>query len=308
MRRRQFVILAVTALAWFAVGGIAAAQQSASAPKRHDIRKQFNVPYVERDGRWLLLDAYLPEGPGPHPAVVVIHGGAWKMGNKAQLALHAAALARAGFAAFCIQYRLAPEHKWPAQLLDCKAAVVWIRQHAAQYRLRADWVAAYGYSAGAHLACMLGTTDPEDGLEDPDHRGDSSVQAVVAGGTPCDFTVVPPRARWLVYWLGRTRAEAPELYVQASPISHVDAGDAPTLCYHGTADRLVPIGPVRRYVARLREVGVRAELLEIEGGGHITTPFDQRVPVRMVSFLREVLADPSGGGRQRANSSQAEAR
>ncbi len=288
----------VTAITiWYGICGatVAAGADEDRAGSRRRYRVQFNVPYVVRDGEKLFLDAYVPQGPGLHPAVLVIHGGAWRMGNKAQLALHAAALARAGFAAFCIQYRLAPEHKWPAQLLDCKAAVVWLRNNAARYNLRTDWVAAYGYSAGAHLACMLGTTGPEDGFEDPAHPGDSSVQAVIAGGTPCDFTVVPPRARWLVYWLGRTRAEAPELYVRASPISHVDPGDAPTLCYHGTADRLVPVGPVRRYVAKLSSVGVRAELMLIEGAGHITAPFDPRVAPRMVAFLKETLTAARGG-------------
>jgi len=250
---------------------------------------QFNIPYVRRGEQILKLDAYVPTGAGPHPAIVVIHGGAWKMGNKAQLALHAAALARAGFACFCIEYRLAPEHKWPAQLLDCKAAVVWIRAHADRFQLRRDWVAAYGYSAGAHLACMLGTTGPEDGFEDPEHRGDTSIQAVAAGGTPCDFTVVPPRARWLVYWLGKTRLEAPELYRRASPINYVDPSDPPTLFYHGTADRLVPLPPVRRYVDRLREVGVRAELVEIPDAGHIMAPFTRKAIESVVEFFRSAL-------------------
>ncbi len=275
-----------TVVYWLA-GGARVLAGTGVTPREAGYTTYFNVPYAERGKEELLLDAYIPNGSGPFPAVVVIHGGAWRMGNKAQLALHAARLARAGFAAFCINYRLAPAHKWPAQIHDCKAAVVWVRRHAAQYKVRPDWIAAYGYSAGAHLACMLGVTDPKDGFEDPGSKGDSSVQAVCAGGTPCDFTIIPPRARWLTFWLGKTRGEDPELYRRASPISFVDPSDPPTLLYHGAADQLVPLPPVRRYVQLLRSQGIEAELVVIPDAGHILAPFVPTAIDSVVSFLRK---------------------
>lgn len=268
-------------------GPLAGEKGLAGAGATYEYDVHYNVPFAQRGAETLLLDAYIPRGEGPFPGVVVIHGGAWRMGNKAQLALHAARLARAGFASFCISYRLAPKHKWPAQIHDCKAAVVWIRQHAAEYKVRPDFIAVYGYSAGAHLACMLGVTEPEDGFEDPASPGDSSVQIVCAGGTPCDFRMIPPRATWLTFWLGKTRAEDPELYSRASPITFVDSGDPPTLLYHGESDSLVPLLPVRNYLRTLRAHGVPAELVIIPGAGHILAPFAPEAIESVIRFLRE---------------------
>lgn len=121
-----------------------------------EIRK--NIVYSKVADRELLLDAWVPNKEGTHAAVLVVHGGAWRSGDRKQLGGYANALAKRGFACFAIDYRLAPNHKFPAQIDDCREAVKWIRSHAAEYKVDPDKLGAIGYSAGGHLVCLLATT------------------------------------------------------------------------------------------------------------------------------------------------------
>ncbi len=112
-----------------------------------------NIVYSTVADRELLLDAWVPNEEGCHPAVLVVHGGAWRFGNRKQLRGYANALAKRGFACFAIDYRLAPNDKFPAQIDDCREAVKWIRAHAAEYTVDPNKLGAIGYSAGSHGAC-----------------------------------------------------------------------------------------------------------------------------------------------------------
>src|SRR5687767_6527967 len=94
-----------------------------------------SVPYAKPAGEELTADVYLPKGTQAHPAVLVVHGGAWTIGNKSHLSFAAKQFAEAGFCAVAINYRLAPKHKFPAQLEDCLAAVAWMRANAEKYRI-----------------------------------------------------------------------------------------------------------------------------------------------------------------------------
>ena len=86
-----------------------------------------DIVYKEIDGKKLKLNAYVPKGDGPFPSVLVVHGGAWRSGSRTQLTMYAKSLARRGYSCFAINYRLAPKHKSPAQIEDCRDAVRWIR-------------------------------------------------------------------------------------------------------------------------------------------------------------------------------------
>ena len=139
-----------------------------------------DIVYSKVGDRELLLDAYLPEKGGPSPAVLVVHGGAWRMGNRKQLRGYAEALAKTGFVCFAIDYRLAPEHKFPAQIEDCRSAVKWMRANAAHYKVDPKKLGAIGYSAGGHLVSLLGTTGEAPTKENG--NVDTRLQVVVAGG------------------------------------------------------------------------------------------------------------------------------
>ncbi len=249
-----------------------------------------DVTYVERGGEPLVADICVPNEPGPLPAVLLVHGGAWRMGNKAHMRIYADKLAAAGFTCVSINYRLAPKHTFPAQIEDCKSAVRWMRKNADKYKIDPTRVGAVGYSAGGHLVALLGATDPSCGLEGPDADATSTrLQCVVAGGAPCDFRLMPPQIDRLAYWLGGTRGEKPEAYELASPLKFVTADDPPTLFFHGDADSLVPIFGAKAMIKRMTEVGVPAELCTLPGAGHVPAFLDPKASDETVKYFEEHL-------------------
>ncbi len=257
-----------------------------------EFEAHYGVDYVERDSGPLKADTYIPKDPGPHPGVLVVHGGAWRMGTRAQLSGVAQQLAMHGFSAVAISYRLAPKDKFPAQIEDCKAAVRWMRSHADELKLDPKRIGGFGYSAGAHLVTLLGTTDVEDGLEgvdDPASQPSTRLQAVVGGGTPCDFRDMPPHYRWLSFWLGGTRGELAEQYRLASPASFVTADDPPMFFFHGENDDLVPITQPQGMCQIMKHAHVPAELYVVPKLGHIAAAMDRTALSKSLDFFNSQL-------------------
>ena len=247
-----------------------------------------DVTYVEREGRPLKADVYLPPGSGPFPGVLLVHGGAWRSGRKGQMIAYGQDLAAAGLVAVSIDYRLAPEHTFPAQIEDCKSAVRWMRASAATYKIDPYRVGAMGYSAGGHLVALLGTTDPTCGLEGPDADGTSTrVHCVVAGGAPCDFRLIPKDLDNFAYWLGGTRGQKPQAYESASPLKFASRDDPPMLFIHGDADRLVPLRGPRRMISQLTDLGVPTRLYLVPGAGHVQAFTDEGARREAVKFFEE---------------------
>ncbi|MES0874770.1 alpha/beta hydrolase [Sinimarinibacterium thermocellulolyticum] len=213
----------------------------------------------------LLADVYRPEGAGPHPAVLLIHGGAWKRGDRAQVERLAERIAARGFVVVNITYRLVPAHIYPAQLHDVQQALRWMRDEGARHGIDPARIATFGYSAGGHLAALAGHVANDAELGDPRTR----VQAIVAGGTPADLTLYPG-GRLVPAFLGGTRDRIPERFREASPAFHVDAEDPPVFIYHATLDQLVPLEQAERYKSALDAAGVVNELFLIRGHGHIS--------------------------------------
>ena len=253
--------------------------QEPDAGGKKAFRIEQDIVYATPGGVELRLDAYLPNGTETTPAVLVVHGGAWRGGSKQQLALYARELAARGYAAFAISYRLAPDHRFPAQIEDCRAAVKWIRKNAKKYRVDPKRIGAVGYSAGGHLVALLGCTGA-----DKEHA-DTRLAAVVAGGAPCDFRDFPARAKVLADWLGGTRQEAPDVYTAASPAAFVSAKAPPMFFYHGTDDRIVKSDDPAAMVKALKEAGVEAELYLVEGAGHIAAALNDEARRRAWQFL-----------------------
>ncbi|MHC4393695.1 MAG: alpha/beta hydrolase fold domain-containing protein [Planctomycetota bacterium] len=263
----------------------------------NEVHIEKDLVYAQPDGVTLHLDAYTPKNQAaPMPAVVLIHGGSWRGGSKRQVKEHATRLAKAGIAAFAIQYRLAPQHKWPAQIHDCKAAVRWVRSQARRRQLDPQRIGAFGYSAGGHLATLLALTGPQHGLDEPGANLNVSagVQAVVAGGAPCDFTWMPRRIDVLGYWLGGSRRKNPDAYRNASPLTYVSAERAettpPLLFFHGKWDIVVnPLMGPRKTVSRLRRAGVDATIQWIPGAGHAIAMRHKRSYQLTVDFMKRHL-------------------
>ncbi len=232
-----------------------------------------DLQYGEVDGYPLLLDAYLPADDGIHPAVVNIHGGGWRNGDKAGAtrAVRGDLLIPAGVAIFSLNYRLSGTAPYPAAVDDCLAAVRWIREHAAELKVDADNMAVWGGSAGGHLTLMMAFLEP--GPEDLDADGQQLTnffRCAVTKNPPTDFTADDEMhtERALVAFMAATRDEAPERYAEASPLTHLSADDPPVFDMHGTADRTVPYNQSLLLQARMAELDVPLTLITFEGVGH----------------------------------------
>ncbi|HYW80732.1 MAG TPA: alpha/beta hydrolase [Thermoguttaceae bacterium] len=249
-----------------------------------------DIVYAKYGDRDVMLDLYLPEKIDKKPiaCIVVIHGGGWRSGNKERFARFAADLAEHGYAAACIGYRLLPEVTFPAPIVDCKAAVRWVRANAEKYSIDPDRIGAIGGSAGAHLVAMLGTSHQVAELEgDGGQPGVSSrIHAVVALATPADLT------RY-----GQRIGMAKKMIQLTSPITHVDDQSAPILLIHSDDDPVVPYQMSVDLKAKYEAKGVRAELVTIERGGHAFWNSQKWFPdtmTRAKKFFDEVLGDPTG--------------
>jgi acetyl esterase/lipase len=263
-----------------------------SATHAGEIDVVYGQDYVARDSGPLKADVYMPKGAGPFPGVIVVHGGAWKMGTRAQLAGVAHMLADHGYTAVAISYRLAPQYKFPAQIDDCKSAVRWMRTEAAKWKIDPEHVGGFGYSAGAQLVALLGTTDAHDGLEgvaDPSKLPSTRLQAVAAGGTPCDFRPIPPNVDGLAFWLGDTPGHVPEQYRLASPAAFVTPDDPPMFLFHGESDDIVPRLSPERMQTELSAAGVPVELYVVPHCGHIMACMNIDAINRSIAFLDKYL-------------------
>lgn len=232
------------------------------------------------------FDLFLPkdEGEKLRPAVIVIHGGAWRSGDKKQLRMLAELFARRGYVAAAINYRLAPKYSYPAQLDDCQRAVRWLRKNAKEYKIDTKRFGAAGASAGGHLALLLGTRETRND-SDPELKGISSkVQCVLSIFGPTDFTDEryvqasrnPIHGRALIEFVGKPYDEAPNLWKEVSPLHHVSPDDAPTFIIHGDQDLLVPLEQSEKFAEELKKVKVEVQLVVIKGMGHGPTTPEQR--------------------------------
>lgn len=237
--------------------------------------------YVERDGKPLLVDLYLPPGEGPFPGILMVHGGAWAGGARGHMAGHAMYLAQHGYAVAAISYRLAPLHQFPAQLEDCTSALTWLHDSAEKLQIDPTRIGGYGYSAGAHLVCLLATETAQDKA--------LRLAAIVAGGTPADFTREPLASPRFNFFLGGTRAEIPDVYAAASPARQVSEACPPMFLFHGTVDRVVPLRSTELMVEALKGVGVKAELYLVEGEGHIGAFINRAARSEALKFLDRKL-------------------
>nr|WP_243851277.1 alpha/beta hydrolase [Modestobacter marinus] len=272
------------------------------------VRVLSGVPFAALPGaRPLELDLYLPAEDGPAPVVVFLHGGGWRLGSRrsAGPAYREAdptpfeAVAQAGVAVASVDYRLSGEAVWPAQLHDAKAAVRWLRSRAAELGVDADRVAAWGESAGGHLAELLGlVTDPalegEVGVTGPS----SAVSAVAAWYAPSDVAAVAtdigndpaaPDSRE-AQLLGAPVSTVPELAAQAGPLTHASPSAPPFLLLHGRADRFVPCVQSERLAGLLPDV----QLHTYDGADHMWLGAPDAATdalARTVAFLRRHLID-----------------
>lgn len=262
-----------------------------------------DLAYVRDGHERQKLDLYLPErGEEPWPVIVWIHGGAWKAGSKDGCL--AARFTARGYAVASVNYRLSQHAVFPAQIEDCKAAVRWLRVHAAEHRLDPERFATWGSSAGGHLVALLGATGDVKDFDRGEHLEFSSrVQAVCDWFGPTDFLLMDRAGSRMKHdaadspeslLVGGAIQENKAKVAVANPITYVSRGDAPFLIVHGDADPLVPFNQSELLRDALVKAGVSVTLHPIKGGGHGGTGFDApEVRAMVEAFFDQHLKPPA---------------
>jgi acetyl esterase/lipase len=245
------------------------------------------LEYASPNGHSLLLDLRVPNGPGPHPVIVYLHSGAWIMGDR--FGGPAVRQASRGYAVASIEYRLAPESIWPAQVEDTKAAVRWLRANAARFKLDPNRIGLFGTSAGGHIASVAATsTQPEhEGLGHGNPQFSSRVKAVVDLYGPTDLLRIEADKLPCIPLNGNDPNMPPSLLMgcpiqeckdwtrTASPMSYVTRDDPPFLIMHGLLDCLVPYKQSVSLHEKLTATGVPSTLHLLPKGQHGGRAFDE---------------------------------
>lgn len=263
------------------------------------IRVTEDLQYGVAGSEPLLLDVCrqrqdTPSTAGPRRAIVVVHGGSWRAGDKASPYWRSVCewLASEGFVAFSINYRLAPLFVFPAQIADVRAAVRWIRQpdQATRFDIDPDRIGAFGGSAGGNLVALLGL----EGMGE--WNIGSRVSAVVDLSGPTDLTaegsertgVTSAFQAITAQYLGCESLDACAVAEQASPLYDVDDTDPPFFIANSTTE-LIPLAQSTDLVKRLHANDVEATLVTVDGSLHSIALLDTAMKTRIASFLRATL-------------------
>ncbi|HUR48385.1 MAG TPA: alpha/beta hydrolase [Acidimicrobiales bacterium] len=267
------------------------------------------VLFDERDGREFRCDVYEPpDSTRNGAAVLLLHGGSWQNGDRGQLRGYGILLGREGYLCVASEYRLLPDHGWPTQLHDAKAALRWMRSSAAELGIDPDRIVVEGNSAGGHLALLVAGTAGMEELAGPAYPGvRDDVAAVIAVYPPTVLAV--PRATSTTeggslmmasFGEGDTGQRNAQL---ASPISHAGPDFPPTLLIHGTADTIVPHRSSVIMFDALTAHGVPVDLHLIAGQPHAfdaQPAFGRLCAAEMLLFLKRyasgttAAAEPAG--------------
>jgi alpha-L-fucosidase 2 len=265
---------------------------------------QKDVQYAQPGGKALLLDLHVPDGPGPFPAAILVHGGGFDQGSKStNVRPLFEPLSDAGFAWFSIDYRLAPEAHFPQAIADVDSAIVWLHANAAEYHVDVSRIALIGESAGGFLVNYAGTHETPA----------TKVAAVVDFYGPVDYGKLaqlrrdhPERFDMTsinrhaangggIHFFGAEQLDAAGLSKlrAVSPIAAVHKGMPPFLCIHGTKDDQVAYEQSPAMCEAMHEAGAGCELIAIEGGGHGMNrwrdPEMQHWKPEMVAWLKKTL-------------------
>ncbi len=293
---RSFLCLA-TFLAW---SSLAADPPTPAAPPGLPPGARFlpNIKYVSGGAERQGLDLYLPATGTNLPLIVWIHGGGWMEGSKEKPP--GLKFLNHGFALASLNYRLSQDAIFPAQLIDCKAAIRWLRAHAAENGIDPNHIGVWGASAGGHLVALLGTTGEVKEFDQGDNPGVSSrVQAVCDWFGPTDLVQLTksvatntqqesdsPPSRLI----GGPVSQNVEKAERANPIHYITKDDPPFLIMHGDKDDVVPLEQSQLLDAALQRAGVPVILRVVPGGEHGGAAFREREELeRLYDFFVKYL-------------------
>ncbi|MVM35040.1 alpha/beta hydrolase fold domain-containing protein [Spirosoma sp. HMF4905] len=252
-------------------------------------------------GRNLLLDVYAqPAVSGKiRPAVVMIHGGGWRSGDRSHNNTLAGQLAAKGFVAIPVEYRLSTEALYPAAVHDIKAAIRWIRANATKYAVDPKRIAVLGFSAGGQLATLIGTTNGLATFEGSggNARYSSTVQSIVDIDGVLAF-IHPESGEGddskstsaATYWFGYSKTQRPDLWQQASALNHIDKHTPPVLFLNSSVDRMH--GGRDDLIKKLNALGIYSEVHTFPEAPHtfmFFNPWFTPTLAYITDFLNKVL-------------------
>ena len=247
-----------------------------------------DIEYARAGDASLTLDAFVPEGTGPFATCILVHGGGFTKGTKQSFIKPLfEPLSKAGFTWFTINYRLAPQHRWPACSDDVRSAVKWVKDHAAEYKVDTQRIALIGESAGGHLVSWAGVHA----------SGDETVAAVVPFYAPHDLTIQVRKRNGLgnladLTGLTELNEAAWKTLADISPASHIRGGLPPFLLIHGDKDETVPHEQSTLFQASMLKAGNVCDLITIPGGGHGMGGWDKLgsgYQTQLINWLHKTL-------------------
>jgi acetyl esterase len=260
-----------------------------------------DVEYARTGNLSLRFDARIPDGRGPFPAVILVHGGGWVRGDRNGVEPLFEPLSHAGFAWFSVSYRLAVDvlkdpkaamSQLGAAESDVRRAVAFVKEHAAEYRVNPNKIALIGESSGGQLAAMAALRPDPDG----------AVQGVVAFYSPTDLATLARTSSWIP---DSVRDAVKGTFfdtllmaglTQLSPINWVSPAAPPFLLIHGTDDNLVPFAQSERFCDKMNESNVACEVYPVKAAGHgmrsweSSRIFNYKAP--MIRWLQQAIGRP----------------
>ena len=259
-----------------------------------------NLPETTFGKRDLHLDLFRPKKNGKYPALIMIFGGGWRSGNKSMDGPMAQQIAAKGYVTACIEYRLSPEALYPAAVYDIKAAIRFLRTNAKKFNIDPGKIAISGCSAGGQLAALVGMTSgikKFDGVE-WNNNVSAKVQAIIDIDGIIDFTDPnesakddnPERRSAGTYWFGATFKEAPEKWVEASPLIYAGK-DTPPIMFVNSAQPRFHAGR-DSVITILNKFGIYSEIHTIPNTPHsfwLFHPWFESTANYMVAFLDKIL-------------------
>jgi acetyl esterase/lipase len=259
-----------------------------------------NVPYNNDTLKKHLLDIYIPSGTkGKIPLVILIHGGGWLSNDKyadiGYMKKTVGEIVSSGYALASIDYRFSTQAVFPAQIQDCNRAISFLYDNADKYGLDKDRFAIMGFSAGGHLASLVGLSKNNnvEAFFMPGTSKSFLFKAVVDFYGPSELILFPrsndeksPEA----LLIGAAPLSRPDLAKAASPVTYVDKDDPPFLIIHGEKDQLVSIKQSQLLHAWLDLTGVQNELVIVKDAPHFGVMFDTvEIRNKVISFLMKYL-------------------
>jgi acetyl esterase/lipase len=238
----------------------------AAVAQNPPVATKADLIYGRVEGSALLADIAYPEGPGPRPAIISVHGGRWRAGHRADASsIKVSQWAEFGFFAMSIDYRLVGGSPAPASYLDTLCAVRWVHAHAAEFGIDPDRIYLIGQSAGGHLVSLAATLGhgpyPRVGGWD---KARSDVRGVISVAAPYELNTLS----WGNLWTPVT-GDVTEARRLASPIAHVSPSMTPLLVIHSDDDKSVPVQQAVDMVERLKAAGVRHRFVHYTDRGHM---------------------------------------